>query len=272
LPPPDLISALAELGIVLLLAVVAILSHAIDRGGFLASVAVGYAVIFGGGWQWFLIVAAFFVLGVGFTWYKYEHKKKLGAAQEKGGARNWPNILANGGAAAAFALLELLRGGEVFPLLFLGAISAAASDTVATELGLLSRSPPRLITRIGRKVEPGTSGGVTALGFAGVLLASAVIGVLAFLLRVLAAPPLVVISAVVFGGVVGSVVDSLIGATFQRRGKCVVCGVNTESLQHCGQPTKVLAGVAFVDNNVVNFLATMSGAFAALLALTAYSI
>jgi len=88
--PADLLLALGELLIVIVFALVAIRAKALDRGGFLASVAVGYAVFLGGGWQWFLIIASFFILGVGFTWFKYEYKKSIGSAQEKGGARNWP--------------------------------------------------------------------------------------------------------------------------------------------------------------------------------------
>ena len=67
--PADLLLALGELLIVIVFALVAIRAKALDRGGFLASVAVGYAVFLGGGWQWFLIIASFFILGVGFTWF-----------------------------------------------------------------------------------------------------------------------------------------------------------------------------------------------------------
>jgi len=173
--PVTLVTALGELAVVIVFALVAIGVRALDRAGFLASVGVGYAIFLGGGWQWFLIVAVFFVLGAGFTWYRYSEKNSLGGAQEKGGTRNWPNILANGGLPAIFGLLELAVGGSVFAALFLGSISAAAADTSATELGLLSRKPPRLITKLNEVVPPGISGGVTSTGFLGALLASLVI-------------------------------------------------------------------------------------------------
>ena len=105
-----------------------------------------------------MIIVSFFILGVATTLFRYEYKKSIGTAQEKGGARSWPNILANGGLAAVFGLAELAFGGSVFALLYIGAMSAAASDTVATELGLLSKSVPRLITRFGAKVSPGYVG------------------------------------------------------------------------------------------------------------------
>jgi len=253
--------ALAELAIVVIFAVLAIEARALDKGGFLASVLVGYAIFLGGGWRWFVVIAAFFILGVGFTWYKYEAKKRLGGAQEKGGARNWPNILANGGLAAVFGVGELIYGGSAFAVLYLGAMSAAAADTVATEIGLLNRSLPRLITHPSRTVSPGTSGGVTSLGFGGSLMASLAIGVLAAILGVVRglSPAAVVLVAVV-GGLSGSVADSLVGAAFQRKSVCVSCGAVTENLVHCGKPTRRNSGFEFIDNNIVNLIATLVGA------------
>ena len=107
----NLLISIIDLGIVVAFALVAIGAKAIDKRGFLASLLVGYPILLGGGWQWFAIVATFFVLGVAFTWYRYEYKKSIGSAQEKGGTRNWPNILANGGVAALLGFAEFLGGG-----------------------------------------------------------------------------------------------------------------------------------------------------------------
>jgi uncharacterized protein (TIGR00297 family) len=260
-----LLSSLVDLAIVVTFALIAIGAGAIDKRGFLASLAVGYPILLGGGWRWFVIVATFFVLGVAFTWYRYGYKKSIGSAQEKGGARNWPNILANGGIAALLGLGEFLGGGLVFSVLYVGAVSAAASDTVATELGLLNRAPPRLITDLRKAVSPGTSGGVSPTGFAGTLLASALIGVVAALLGVasdLQAPYVLAVS--ISGGVIGSLADSVAGATIQRKSYCSVCGKPSENLTHCGEPTIFSSGVKLVDNHVVNVLATVFGALGSL--------
>lgn len=260
-----LMSALLDLAVVVLFALVAIAARAIDRRGFLASLAVGYPILLGGGLRWFVIVATFFVLGVAFTWYRYEYKKSIGSAQEKGGTRNWPNILANGGVASLLGLGAFLGGGLLFAILYVGAISAAASDTVATELGLLNRSPPRLITDLRKVVSPGTSGGVSQMGLVGTLLASALIGVVAGVLGVASAAGAArVVAVAVAGGVVGSLADSVAGATFQRKSFCTVCGKPSENLVHCGEPTRFSSGVGFVDNHVVNVLATLFGALGSL--------
>ena len=263
--PADILLDLGELVIVVAFSLLAIKARALDKGGFLASVAVGYAIFLGGGWRWFVIIMSFFILGVATTLFRYEYKKSIGTAQEKGGARSWPNILANGGLAAAFGLAELAFGGSAFALLYIGAMSAAASDTVATELGLLSKSVPRLITRFGAKVPPGTSGGVTGLGFLGTIIAAGAIGTIAAVLGVVHdVSPLVVVFVATTGGIAGSVADSVIGATVQRKGVCVVCGKTTENLVHCGKPTTHRSGFVPIENNVVNLLATIVGATASL--------
>ncbi len=260
---PDLTAALLELGVVIAFALAAIFLKALDARGFLASVAVGFSIVLGGGWSWFIIVAVFFALGVGFTFYKYEFKKKLGTAQEFGGARNWPNILANGSAASIFAVSELLYGGPIFAALFLGSIATSAADTVATEVGLLSKQKPRLLTTPRAVVAPGTSGGVTPLGISGELFASLVIGVMAIFLGILP-PSLPSLSVVILGGLAGASADSILGAIVQMKGYCIICGKPTEALRHCGETTHRASGIPFVENNIVNLTASFIGALVSL--------
>jgi len=261
-----IVDGVIEFFVVVAVALAAVLLSAIDARGFLASAIVGFAIVYGGGLQWFVVVAVFFILGVVFTLYKYGYKRQIGGAQGKGGARNWPHILANGGFASIVAMLNLLAPGSAMGALFLGAISTSAADTAATELGLLSQSRPRLITNPAKVVPPGTSGGVSSLGFVGAAFASLVIGVLAVLLGILP-DPYVVVPLCLVGGVFGAVVDSLMGATVQRKGYCVICLKPTEALKHCGEPTVTTDGSPAIENNLVNVMSTMAGGAASLVIL-----
>ena len=259
---------MVEFFVVVAFALAAVLLNTIDARGFIASAAVGFAIMYGGGFSWFVIVAVFFTLGVVFTLYKYGYKRRLGAAQGKGGARNWPHILANGGFASVAAIWNLTSPGIVPGAVFLGAISTSAADTVATELGLLSHSRPRLITHPSRAVPAGTSGGVTALGFVGAAFASFVIGIMALAMEVLPNPYLILPLCMV-GGIFGAVFDSLAGAAIQRKGYCIICLKPTEALKHCGEKTMATQGKWYVENNVVNVISTIAGAAASLVMLAA---
>jgi uncharacterized protein (TIGR00297 family) len=261
-----LVEGVVEFFVVVAVALAAVLLNAIDARGFLASAIVGFAVVYGGGLQWFFVVAVFFILGVAFTLYKYGYKRRIGGAQGKGGARNWPHILANGGFASVVAMVSLLVPGSGMGALFLGAVSTSAADTAATELGLLSHRQPRLITNPTKVVQPGTSGGVSSLGFIGAGLASLVIGAIASPLGILPNAYFVVPLCLV-GGSFGAVVDSLIGATIQRKGYCLICLKPTEALRHCGEPTVTTKGSPAIENNLVNVISTIAGGAASLATL-----
>lgn len=248
-----------------------------DYGGLTAGFFVGMIVLIGGGWSWFTLVVVFFALAMPFTRLRYDYKKRLGVAQEKGGARGWPNTVANGGVAAAFAALEYyssLQGleGSLYAVAFLGAIATATADTLATEIGLLSKIPPRLIVDLKRIVPAGTSGGITPLGELAILLSSLLIGVLGLVLRIGPRDPFLVVGVTVVAGFAGSSVDSVLGATVQGLFRCEVCGKVTESFHHDDKRTLKLRGIRLLDNNGVNLLGTTIGSLTALMTFVLLSL
>lgn len=112
--------------------------------------------------------------------------------------------------------------------------AAVAADTFSSELGILSKSKPRLITSLTlREVPPGTNGGVTATGLAAGLLGSFIIALTsAISLPFCSAHSKLqarVLWTVAFSvwGLLGSVLDSILGALLQasvvdkRSGKVV---------------------------------------------------
>ncbi|TMD29298.1 MAG: DUF92 domain-containing protein, partial [Chloroflexi bacterium] len=81
--------------------------------------------------------------------------------------------------------------------------------------------------------------------------------------RSLAALPLIALVS----GLAGSMVDSFLGATVQAMYYCPHCQKETERRIHsCGTETQHLRGVAWLDNDAVNFIATLCGG---LMAMTA---
>jgi len=174
---------------------------------------------------------------------------------------------------------------------------AVAADTFSSELGILSKSKPRLITAPWRVVPPGTNGGVTVTGIQAGLLGAFILSITATLLVPFCGP-----SSSTFGnsnvawdtrsklnfalamtvvGLCGSLLDSVLGALLQasvvdvRTGKVVegdggkkVLVYNT-SEAHAKKhgksqgSRKIEVGYDVLSNNGVNFLmATSMSAFA----------
>jgi uncharacterized membrane protein len=71
--------------------------------------------------------------------------------------------------------------------------------------------------------------------------------------------PIASILVVVLSGICGSIIDSILGATFQAQYRCAVCGTNTERKSHCGSSTEHSRGFSWMRNDAVNMLCALSG-------------
>ncbi len=237
---------------------------ALTRDGWLGAVLVGTAVFGFGGWPWAFLLIAFFVSASAFT--RYGSKRKAAAVQEfaKGGPRDLGQALANGGIGAGLAVLWGLFPHPALWWMFAGSMAAVTADTWATEIGLLSRHPPRRILD-GKIVPPGTSGAITLEGTIAAGLGALGIGILAVGLSPVDGA-LGMALRVGLAGWLGALLDSFLGATVQRVYWCDRCGKETERPIHrCGEPTRPLRGWRWLNNDGVNALAALAGALGMLL-------
>ncbi len=281
-----LIHALIGLLVVGAFGVLSIKLKIVSISGLIAGFIVGYVVWFFGGWTWFIIILMFHLSAAFFTKFKYKRKAKEGLAQEKGGARPWPNVFANGGfptiCAALGGIFAIIVGGcfncvfDVFLFGFIGSIATMTGDTIATETGQLSKTKPRLVTQLSKVVEPGTPGGITLLGELGSLIGTVIIGGMAWLLAglgVLATSfTYQILIAAIIAGMIGCLIDSIFSATIQGIFQCNICNKITEKAKHCGTKCTHLHGMAFLENNTVNFLASTFGGLLAMLVYVLFSI
>ncbi len=239
---------------------------ALSRSGVKAAILVGAIVMGLGGWEWAVLLLAFFISSSALTRAFRGRKAGLEEKYSKGGRRDAGQVLGNGALPALFAGLHVLFPAAVWPWLgFAAALAAVNADTWATELGALNPGPPRLVTDLRKRVEKGTSGGVSPWGTAAALSGAALIGLLASLfsptdhwLRFL---------LVTVCGFLGSLFDSLLGATVQAMYYCPKDQKETEKhpLHTCGTQTVHLRGWKWLDNDRVNLACGALGAVAAIL-------
>ena len=225
--------------------------QSLTADGAAAATLVGMVLFARGGASATAALLTFFVSSSALSRFRAAAKS---GSQAKGGRRDAWQVLANGGWATLWAAVGGPRGlGGC-----IGGLAAAAADTWGTEIGMLARRPPRLITSLA-VVAPGTSGGVTREGLAAGVGGAFLVGLASQLwARERSSERL---GAAMAAGVVGSLVDPLLGATLQAAYWCRGCGKPTEQAAHaqCGQPARLVRGLSWVDNDVVNGLATLAG-------------
>jgi uncharacterized protein (TIGR00297 family) len=205
--------------------------HLLTASGSVASFLMGVVIGSFGSVSWLIILIAFALSGFVVTKFKFELKKRKGVQEGKKGERSWKNVVANGLIPALIALGAWSLGQQesaAADLIYLTAVSVAASDTIASELGVLS-SRTFLITSM-KKVAVGTDGGVSAYGTAWALLGAIFASVLGWMLLfpwgTVDARLLIPITM----GFLGCNMDSLIGATLERRGIVGKLGTNLLSM------------------------------------------
>ncbi|MFK7697787.1 DUF92 domain-containing protein [Paenibacillus sp. HJGM_3] len=255
----------------------AYVKKSLSGSGALSAVVLGTALYALGSAAWFGTLIAFFLSSTLLTKWKQTRKKAAESGYEKTGRRDAAQVWANGGLGLLLCAAYAVSPSPLWYAAYIGVMAAVNADTWATELGGLSRTAPRSILT-GRRVMPGTSGGVTALGLAATVAGGVFIGAAAWLLQrldsalapaaeptaaaALGLAPLLALGAL--GGAAGSLADSALGAAWQRMYRCPVCGREVETRRHCGEATVHVRGWAALGNDAVNVLSSAVGGAVAL--------
>lgn len=203
-----LVEAAVVLAILLFFSFVSLKKKSLDAEGVLIANIVGLIIFLLGNIHDFFLIVVFFAVAEICTRYA------RGFVKEKHETRTTGNIFGNSGAAVIALLLKSQIG-------FFGAVAAALADTLSSEIGLLSKKKPVLITTF-RQVEPGTNGGITALGCLAALAGALIIAAAHFALF----NNIFLAAAIVVAGFSGSLADSVFGALFERKGGLNNTGVN----------------------------------------------
>ncbi|XP_060758769.1 transmembrane protein 19 isoform X2 [Neoarius graeffei] len=196
----------------------ALKKKSLDFGGCLGALLVGFILTLAN-MSFLAALFAFFITSSKLTRWKGAVKKRIDSEYKEGGQRNWIQVFCNGGVPTELALLYMIEVG------------------------------------------PGTNGGVTVVGLVASLLGGATVGTAYFMSQLLlvsdlhlAAPqwPIVVYGTV--AGLLGSLLDSLLGAVMQYSGYDESTGkvVNFQAPK-----IKWICGKPILDNNGVNLFSSV---------------
>lgn len=202
-------------------ALLALAVRGVNRSGALAGGAACLLLFISGGPAAFATLVTLFLLTWTATRIGFRRKLDLGVAERREG-RSASQVLANLGVAAVCSLLAAVTGNSRWLLAAAGALAEAAADTVASEIGQTGGRSSLLITSW-KPVPPGTDGGITLRGTVAGALAGGIVSGVAARAGMFPAQQLWVPAV---AGVTGMVVDSVLGATVQRRGWINNDGVN----------------------------------------------
>ncbi len=213
-----------------LLSLTALKAGVADESGLMSATLIGVIVIVYTDLRFFLVLLSFYVIGSAVTKYKYSLKAEKGIAEQAGGARGFANVFSNSLPSLFFAINYGVFKLYPLAIAFTSSISTALGDTMASEVGKTSERV-YLITNF-KRVKPGVSGGVSLRGEISAFVGCTIVSLLAFLLGV------VDLKGFLFSttfGFIGVHVDSVLGATLEKKG--------------------------VLNNSGVNFLATLSSGF-----------
>ena len=186
----------------------------VSKSGLTGGVVVGTIIYLCLGIGGFLILFTFFALGSWSSKHKYKWKASHGVAQENRGKRSVKHAVAKGGVGLVMAIMALLTDiPEVFKIAFVAAFATATFDTISSELGQIYGKKPILITTM-KSVPVGTDGAISIEGTILGMLSAALIGAEAYALHLINLPSIIIVVAAAF---VGTTVESVLGATIERR-------------------------------------------------------
>ncbi len=200
----DLVSASVFLFLIALLSILLRLK-AFDISALIIALIYGYFILSLRGVSWFVVLLVFLISAL------YATYLGTNAKGSKLSRRGVDNVVSNGLVAFISSLLNM-------PAFFIGSISAALSDTMSSEIGMLSRNEPFLITNPKKHVPKGTNGAVSILGFFAGLMGGMIIGAISVLLMgsYFDVPGIKLFFVVTISGFLGTVADSFLGLLENR--------------------------------------------------------
>ena len=228
----------------LLLGLIAHLKKALTMPALILAVLFSTLITYFGGITSFIILVVVF-LGSIITKLFNKNKKRY--------KRKLIQIISNVGVGTLSLIIYKITANDIYLLIYASVMAESLADTLASDIGILSKREPINILTL-KKGERGLSGNISLLGLISALVGSLLIGAIYYIGIEKNINSFLII---VLSGFLGSLVDSILGASIQVKYKCEKCKKITERKEHCGKKTNYYKGIKWIDNNLVNLLSNL---------------
>lgn len=228
----------------LLLGGIAYLKKALTIPALILAVIFSIIISYYGGLTSFIILVTVFLGSIITKIFQKEKKKQ---------SRNIIQIICNVGIPTISIIIYGLTKNDIYLLIYASVMSESLADTLASDIGKLSKKDPVNILTW-KKSKKGLSGNISMLGLFSALIGTILIGIIYY---VGMEQSLLSFMIIVLSGFLGSVIDSILGATFQVKYRCPKCKEIVEQKNHCETFATYYKGIKVINNNTVNFLTNL---------------
>ena len=135
-------------------------------------------------------------------------------------------------------------------MVYAAALTECLADSLASDVGVLSKKDPVDICRM-KRIKRGLSGGVSLLGTLSALAGCVWMFLISWIFFGLSLDLFIVIIVI---PMVGILIDSILGSLVQAKYECAVCGKSTEKTFHCGEKANHVGGIKLINNDAVNII------------------
>ena len=244
--------------------------RSLSKSGAAAAWIVGFLSVAAGPSRGVLLLL-FYIVGTAATKFRHDEKARIDATAQVGAERGPSQVLACSAVGVVCSVWHAAACGEEQRISFDEAPLASSlacaiishyatclSDTLASEMGIILAShTPILITKPWVSVPAGTNGGITLSGTLWSGIGGLIIAIGVIVLDTMSGIAVSPLRTVLFGticGLVGSLLDSLLGATLQSS-----YYDDEKHISHCGEEgnestskLRHISGINILTNAQVN--------------------